>query len=81
MTIASGCARSGTADRRARSVTQLATPFLLLFPCLPFLCVVGQEFDWLLDFISSFLRSPTWTTPLNNFIDEVRITQRNTRAG
>jgi len=28
------------------------------------------EFAWLFDFVVSFLRSPAWTTPLNNFIDE-----------
>ena len=49
--------------------------FFLCFPCHCLSLLSPKEFDWLLDFISSFLRSPTWTTPLNNFIDEVRITR------
>lgn len=28
------------------------------------------EEDWVYDFISSFLRSPPWTVPLNSFIDQ-----------
>jgi len=26
--------------------------------------------DWILDFLVSFLKSPPWTVPLNNFIDQ-----------
>ncbi len=32
----------------------------------------STENDWLFDYIVQFLKSPPWTVPLNNFIDEVR---------
>lgn len=47
----------------------LTSSLMLLSSLLPLsLCV--QEWSWLFDFIQSFLRSPTWTTPLHNFIDD-----------
>jgi hypothetical protein len=34
---------------------------------------MASEFDWLYDYIATFLRSPPWTVPLNTFIDEVSL--------
>jgi len=40
------------------------------FPDASKMSTGASEYDWLFDYIVSFLKSPPWTTPLNSFIDE-----------